>query len=46
VRHVTAIEKELESATLIVAEVRKEMADARTEIREMNRRIDLLRSRS
>lgn len=46
VRHVTALEKELESAALIVAEVRKEMADARTEIREMNRRIDLLRSRS
>lgn len=44
-RHVTALEKELESAALIVADVRKEMADARLEIREMNRRIDLLRAR-
>jgi hypothetical protein len=45
-RHITSQEKDLESAALIVGEIRKDMIEARTEIREMNRRIDLLRSRS
>jgi peptidoglycan hydrolase CwlO-like protein len=45
IQHIAALDKEIESAALIVAEVRKEMADARTEIREMNRRIDMLRGR-
>jgi len=46
IQHIAALDKNLESAALIVAEVRKDTADARMEIREMNRRIDMLRSRS
>ncbi len=45
-RHIAALDKDLESAALIVGEIRKDLIDARTEIVEMNRRIDLLRSRS
>jgi hypothetical protein len=45
-RHIAALDKDLESAALIVGEIRKDLIEARTEIREMNRRIDLLRSRS
>jgi hypothetical protein len=46
IQHIAALDKEIESAALIVGEIRKDLIDARTEIREMNRRIDLLRSRS
>jgi hypothetical protein len=42
IQHIAALDKEIESAALIVGEVRKEMADAREQIREMNGRIDNL----
>jgi hypothetical protein len=45
IQHIAALDKEIESAALIVAEIRKDTSDARLEIKEMNRRIDLLRGR-